>query len=91
MFKPRHRASASPRIDGAGRGEKTKTDKLLQILGDERWHSTVELVHRVGHCFSHAKYKLVSYGYPVDKRKHPRKPRQYQYRIHAAPGEPFVD
>jgi len=70
------------------RSRETNVDKLLRILGDERWHSTSELVARVSHSFSHSKFRLVKYGYPVEKRKHPHKSRQYQYRLRPIPGEP---
>ena len=84
MFKFRHRGADR-------RSPETNVDKLLRILGDERWHSTAELVSRVGHTFAHAKFKAMRYGYPVEKRKHPQKSRQYQYRIHATPGLPEFD
>jgi len=63
----------------------TKAEKLLRILGDEDWHSTKELVRRVGHTFSGAKFKLVAYGYPIERRKHPNKKYQHQYRLPEAP------
>lgn len=59
----------------------TKVEKLLSVLSDGNWHSTKELVRRVGHSFAGAKFKLVFYGYAVDKRIHPTKARQYQYRL----------
>lgn len=60
----------------------TKLDLLLAALKDRRWHSTEELAHRrVGHTFGVAKFKLVSYGYSIEKRRHPTKPHQWQYRL----------
>lgn len=63
-----------------------KTEKLLTILADGRWHSTKDLVHRVGHTFAFAKFKITRQGFIVEKRKHPGKPRQYQYRLEGGPG-----
>jgi hypothetical protein len=64
----------------------TKVEKLLTILSDGRWHSTKELVHRVGHTFSFARFKVARLDYFVEKRKHTAKPRQYQYRLAGGPG-----
>lgn len=58
-----------------------KHELLHSILRDERWHSTSELVRRVGHTFAGAKWKLTGYGYSIEKRRHPTKPRQWQYRL----------
>ena len=59
----------------------TKTEKLLRVLSDGRWHSTKELARRVGHTFPVAKFKLTHYGYRVDRRPHPTKRWQWQYRL----------
>jgi len=59
----------------------TKTEKLLNVLSDGRWHSTRELVRRVGHSFAVAKFKLIGYGYPVERRRHQYKRFQHQYRM----------
>ena len=59
----------------------TKAEKLLAILDDHRWHSTKELARRVGHTFGGAKFKLVLYGYVIEKERHPSKVHQYQYRL----------
>lgn len=56
----------------------TKAEKLYAILSDGRWHSTLELVRRVGHTFGGAKFKLVTFGYIIQKERqagqHPRRP-----------------
>jgi len=60
----------------------TKVELLLAALQDGRWHSTDELAHRrVGHTFGGAKFKLVSYGYEIEKRRHPTKAGHWQYRL----------
>lgn len=58
----------------------TRAALLERILSDGEWHSTRELVRRVGHTFAGAKFTLVGYGHAIDKRKHPSRSRQYQYR-----------
>lgn len=64
-----------------GKTRRTKIRKLLRVLGDQSWHSTRELVRRVGHTFAVVKFKLIFYGYPIEKRRHATKPRQWQYRL----------
>jgi hypothetical protein len=59
----------------------TKTDKLLRALEDGRFHSTDELVRRVGHTFVQVKYRLVKLGYPIERQPHPSKPHHFQYRL----------
>ena len=59
----------------------TKKEKLLNVLADGRWHSTKELVRRVGHTFPVAKYQLVHYGYRIETRRHPNRRWQWQYRL----------
>ena len=59
----------------------TKKEKLLEVLSDGRWHSTKELVRRVGHTFAVAKFVLTFYGYNIEKRRHPNRPYQWQYRL----------
>lgn len=58
-----------------------KTEKLYYVLSDSRWHSTKELVRRVGHSFAVAKFKLVQYGHQIEKRRHPNLRHQFQYRL----------
>jgi hypothetical protein len=64
----------------------TKVEKLLTILADGHWHSTKDLVHRVGHTFAFAKFKVTRQGFVIEKRRHAAKPRQYQYRLAGGPG-----
>ncbi|MFA5061537.1 MAG: hypothetical protein WC526_00035 [Patescibacteria group bacterium] len=64
-----------------GSSRSTKIEKLLNIIKDGHWHSTKELVHRVGHTFAGAKFRLLAYGYPVERRSHPTKKHQFQYRL----------
>lgn len=61
----------------------TMPDRLFNVLSDENWHSTEELVQRVGHNFVHAKFVLVhsQSGLDIEKRPHSTKPRQYEYRL----------
>lgn len=59
----------------------TKTEKLLTVLSDGRWHTTRELVRRVGHTFAIAKFKLIACGYAIERRRHPAKRFQHQYRM----------
>jgi len=65
----------------------TKTEKMLSVLKDGRWHPTSELVRRVGHTFAVAKFMLINYGYPIQRRRHPHKRFQHQYRL---PKDPQV-
>ncbi len=59
----------------------TKAERLLVLLEDERWHSTQELVRRIGHTFAVAKFYLVQCGYCIEKRPHQGAPHQWQYRL----------
>ncbi|MFA5061653.1 MAG: hypothetical protein WC526_00725 [Patescibacteria group bacterium] len=60
----------------------TKIERLLRVLGDHDWHSTRELVRRVGHAFGVAKFRLVhSYHYDIERRHHPARRFQFQYRL----------
>ena len=61
--------------------QETKVAKLHRILSDQKWHSTQELVRRVGHTFGGAKFKLVNCGHVIEKRKHPSKKHQWQYQL----------
>jgi hypothetical protein len=64
----------------------TKADRLLEILLDRACHSTKELVRRIGHTFGGAIYQLRRptarrKGYVIERRKHPTKKYQHQYRL----------
>lgn len=60
----------------------TQAERLYVILSDGDWHSTKELARKVSHRFAGAKHELVHrHGYRVEKRSHPRRKRQWQYRI----------
>lgn len=59
----------------------TKAKRLHRILADGQWHSTAELVRRVGHTFAVASHALREQGHHIDKRRHLRRPRQYEYRL----------
>jgi len=62
-------------------GTLTKVEKLLAVLSDGQWHSTRELARRVGHSFAVAKFRLVGFGYPVERRRHAMRRHQHQYRL----------
>ena len=59
----------------------TKVEKLYIVLSDGEWHSTKELVHRVGHTFSVAKFLLAGYGHRIERRRHITRRFQCQYRL----------
>jgi hypothetical protein len=61
----------------------TNAEKLLGVLSDKAWHDTAELARKVGHTFAGAKYRLVGYRhhYTIEKRRHPAKKREWQYRL----------
>jgi len=60
---------------------KTKAEQLLNVLSDGKWHSTKELVRLVGHTFAGAKFHLIDCGYQIERRPHPRRRWQWQYRL----------
>jgi hypothetical protein len=62
---------------------RTKPERLLEALSDRDWHDTQELVREVGHTFGHTKFLLVGdrYHYTIDKRRHPSRKHQWQYRL----------
>lgn len=66
-------------------GPMTKTDKLIHVLSDGKWHSTKELVRRVGHTFAVAKFALIRDGHRIDREVHPTQPRQHRYKLIAGP------
>ena len=59
----------------------TKVDKLITVLSDDKWHSTKELVRRVGQTFGGARHWLAKTGINVQRRSHKKKRWQYEYRI----------
>ena len=59
----------------------TKAEKMLNLLSDGQWHTTKELVRRVGHTFAVAKFNLTNWGYFIEKQSHPKKRFQNQYRL----------
>lgn len=56
----------------------TKFDRLVIVMGDGEWHSTEELVQRVGHRFSATKHIAEKRGYRFDRR---RQGQQFEYRM----------
>jgi hypothetical protein len=62
---------------------KPKSELLYAVLADGTWHSTRELVRLVGHTFAGAKKRLVDAGYAIEKRRHPHRRNQWQYRMEA--------
>lgn len=60
---------------------RTQVEKLHELLADGNWHSTKELIRRVGHRFAVPKFMLIRYGYMIEARRHPWKRWQYQYRL----------
>ena len=64
----------------------TQLDILQTVLGDGNWHSTDELVQRVGHRFSATVHIAVKKrGYAIEKRRMTQNPRAFEYRwINAA-------
>lgn len=73
--------STRPRGHPRAAASDTQLLRLLAVLNDGEWHSTKELVRRVGHCFGVAKYKLLLYGYEIERRRHPVHHTQHQYRL----------
>lgn len=59
----------------------TKAEQLYTLLLDRGWHSTQELVQRVGHSFAVAKWRLVQLGYDIAKRRKSGDKTSYEYRL----------
>lgn len=59
----------------------TKSERLLEVLRDGEWHSTKELVRRVGHTFGGAVFKLRRFRHEVERQRHPSQRYQHQYRL----------
>ena len=66
-------------------GRVTKIEILFNILSDKEWHTTKELSRRVGHTFAVAKFYLTRYGYLIERRRHPSRRYQHQYRLLDSP------
>jgi hypothetical protein len=56
----------------------TKLELLVGLMGDGGWHSTDDLVCRVGHRFSATKYVAEKQGYQFDRR---RNGQNFEYRM----------
>ena len=48
--------------------ESTRAARLFAVLSDGEWHSSTELVRRVGHTFVQAKARLKYLGNVIEKR-----------------------
>lgn len=60
-------------------GELTMLEKLTFVLSDGHWHSTAELVEKVGHRFSATLHTAIrKHGYKVEKRRNSLKQFEYQ-------------
>jgi len=62
----------------------TRADRFLTVLSDHQWHTTSELVRRVGHTFGGAKFGLIHQGHVIERRPHPTRRYQHQYRLRAS-------
>ena len=63
----------------------SRRTRYLRVMADANWHSTRELVQRVGHTFGYIKFKLTLEGFDIERRRHPSKAHQYQYRVVSPP------
>lgn len=54
-------------------------DRLIGLMSDGCWHSTQELVEKVGHRFSAPMHRLRQRDYKFEKR--PVENRQNEYRL----------
>ncbi len=62
----------------------TKLELLASVMGDGGWHSTDDLVQRVGHRFSATKHCAQKQGWKFDRR---RTGMQFEYRLINGVGE----
>lgn len=63
----------------------TMLEKLTLVLSDGDWHSTEELVERVGHRFSATMHVAIKqHGYKIEKRRNSQKQFEYQQKNIAA-------
>jgi hypothetical protein len=60
----------------------TKLELLVSLMSDGGWHSTDDLVCRVGHRFSATKYVAEKQGYQFDRR---RNGQSFEYRLLKVP------
>lgn len=59
--------------------DSTMLEKLALVLSDGAWHSTEELVERVGHRFSATMHTAIKkHGYKIEKRRNSLKQFEYQ-------------
>ncbi|MEB3294439.1 MAG: hypothetical protein VKJ24_14880 [Synechococcales bacterium] len=56
----------------------TKIELLMAVMRDGEWHSTEELVQRVGHRFSATKHVAEKQGCKFDRR---RAGQRFEYRL----------
>lgn len=56
----------------------TRTEVLASVLADGGWHSTEELVQKVGHRFSASIHLLKQQGHRFEKRR--SQGHQFEYR-----------
>ena len=57
----------------------TMLEKLSFVMSDGNWHSTEELVERVGHRFSATMHTAIKkHGYKIEKRRNSLKQFEYQ-------------
>jgi hypothetical protein len=68
LFSPRNRRTS-------------KVDRLRLILSDGQFHTTRELVRRIGHTFGVAIFKLRRMHRQVICQLQPGTGRQYRYRL----------
>ncbi|NJL56422.1 hypothetical protein HC928_15515 [bacterium] len=57
----------------------TTFELLMQVLSDEAWHSTEELVQAVGHRFSATVHVAKQRGHHIEKRRVDK--NQFEYRL----------
>ncbi len=57
----------------------TTFERLMQVLADEEWHATEELVQKVGHRFSATVHVAKQRGHQIEKRRVDT--TQFEYRL----------
>lgn len=58
----------------------TMLEKLNLVMSDGNWHSTEELVEKVGHRFSATVHTAIKkHGYKIEKRRNSLK--QFEYHM----------
>lgn len=65
-------------------GKMTKEERLLELMGDGRWHSGRELALKVSHRFGGYLFTMKEKGIAWEKRMDPERPageRWYDYRL----------